>query len=132
MAKGPRASYLQGVRYQPLLGLKGQEERAGYLCSLSRGSSYRRPLGRSYGLDEERESIHVSEGNSRNKYLDLTLLLFSNFLPMSPTGKINKSLWVSRPMDTVHKSQPPRTQSRVDKSGGRWGVGWGWGGGAKG
>ena len=61
MAKGPRASYLQGVRYQPLLGLKGQEERAGYLCSLSRGSSYRRPLGRSYGLDEDLFGVHGGE-----------------------------------------------------------------------
>lgn len=65
MAKHPRASDHQGARYQPLLELKGQEERLDSLCSESRGSNCRRRLSsRSCGLGRGMESIHGSEGTT--------------------------------------------------------------------
>lgn len=116
-----RASDSWGASYQPLLGWEVQEERAGYLCSQSRGidSAEEDCQQEMCGLGQGMESIHGSEGTTGTNTL---ISLSSHSLiscPCPPIGKIRQKAEAKQAMDTVHESQPPRTLSRVEKGGER-------------
>lgn len=92
----------------------------------SRGRSYReRPWGRRTGACRRMESIHGSKGTTGvNTFISLSSHSLIS-CPCLPLVKSTRRLRVSKSMETVHKSESPRTDSTVEKGrereqSGRW------------